>query len=103
MKKKKRAAKPESENPDGFLGVSGKTWLIVGGVAVAALIAWKVYQARKAAGSAPAPSPLPAPRGASAGPSTGVSGVGAAPPCPATPQPVAEAGPEDEFGGGELL
>jgi len=108
VKKKKRSAKPEAENPDGFLGVSGKTWLIVGGVAVAALIAWKVYQARKAAAGA-SPSPLPAPGGATAAPSVGVagvsgaSGVGAAQPCPATPQPGAESGPDGEFGGGELL
>lgn len=111
MKKKKRAAKPEAENPDGFLGISGKTWLIVGGVAVAALLAWKVYQARKAKGAENSALPGPGwtPSGAAAAPSAGVagvagaSGVGAAQPCPATPQPGAESGPDDEFGGGELL
>lgn len=108
MKKAKK--KGERRNPDSdgaFLGLDGKTWLIIGGVAVAALIAWKVWKSRQAA-AAPAPA-APRPAGALPPGVTGIvpRGVGAAPQaapaCPPTPQPVAEVGPEDEFSGGELL
>lgn len=105
MKKKASKAAKSNPDPEGFLGLDGKTWLIVGGVAVAALIAWKLYQAKKAAAPAPRPAPQPFPLPPGVTPIVPNAGMGAAaPPCPSTPQPVAEVGPEDEFGGGgELL
>lgn len=52
MAKKKRRV--ERSNPSGekFLGLSGKTWLILGGTAVAAIVVWKIMKARKDAAAA---------------------------------------------------
>lgn len=110
---KRKTAKPKRDNPEGgeekYLGLSGKTWLILGGCAVGGLLLWKLYQARKAAAApgAGASQPYPLPPGVT--PIVPTAGMGAATPaapCPATPQIAAadDVGPADEFGGGgELL
>lgn len=99
-KTRRRSERSDRDNPAevNFLGLSGKTWLILGGVAVAGLVIWKIMQARKAATPAgvaglgcpcPPPAPAPAPDPAAAG--------------PAAPAAEPEAAVADEFGGGDLL
>lgn len=103
MRKRRRHSDTPRENPDvEFLGLSGKTWLIVGGVAVGALLLWKYVQARKAPAGVGA---LPAPPGG-----MGCGGAPCAAPAPApAPAPQAQVSPADidapaeEFNGGDFL